>query len=112
VQILGEREVAYIENCGAEDNAGVSRIITLEPPVLVMADGQTAPDTIDFHVRRRAQLPCSYTPGQRLYRHAARLPVKHFADRTSMHGVFMDILGVGVMITGESGLGKSELGLG
>ena len=36
---------------------------------------------------------------------------KHFADRTSMHGVFMDILGLGVMITGESGLGKSELGL-
>ena len=28
---------------------------------------------------------------------------KHFAERTSMHGVFMDILGVGVMITGESG---------
>jgi len=28
-----------------------------------------------------------------------------------MHGVFMDILGMGVMITGESGLGKSELGL-
>jgi len=36
---------------------------------------------------------------------------KHFAERTSMHGVFMDILGMGVMITGESGLGKSELGL-
>jgi HPr kinase/phosphorylase len=36
---------------------------------------------------------------------------KHFADRCTMHGVFMDILGLGVMITGESGLGKSELGL-
>jgi HPr kinase/phosphorylase len=36
---------------------------------------------------------------------------KHFADRTSMHGVFLDILGLGVLITGESGLGKSELGL-
>jgi HPr kinase/phosphorylase len=36
---------------------------------------------------------------------------KHFADRTTMHGVFMDILGLGVLITGESGLGKSELGL-
>jgi HPr kinase/phosphorylase len=36
---------------------------------------------------------------------------KHFADRTTMHGVFMDILGMGVLITGESGLGKSELGL-
>jgi HPr kinase/phosphorylase len=36
---------------------------------------------------------------------------RHFADRASMHGVFMDILGLGVLITGESGLGKSELGL-
>src|SRR5436853_3525272 len=36
---------------------------------------------------------------------------KHFAERTSMHGVFMDVLGLGVLITGESGLGKSELGL-
>jgi len=36
---------------------------------------------------------------------------KHFAERTSMHGVFMDILGLGVLLTGESGLGKSELGL-
>jgi HPr kinase/phosphorylase len=34
-----------------------------------------------------------------------------FAERTTRHGVFMDILGVGVMLTGESGLGKSELGL-
>jgi HPr kinase/phosphorylase len=36
---------------------------------------------------------------------------QHFAERTTRHGVFMDILGLGVMLTGESGLGKSELGL-
>jgi HPr kinase/phosphorylase len=36
---------------------------------------------------------------------------QHFADRTTRHGVFMDILGLGVLLTGESGLGKSELGL-
>ena len=42
---------------------------------------------------------------------AAGLFVRYFAERTTMHGVFMDILGLGVMITGESGLGKSELGL-
>ena len=36
---------------------------------------------------------------------------KKLAQRIIMHGVFMDVLGVGVLITGESGLGKSELGL-
>ena len=113
VQILGEREVAYLTSASAEDcMRRVSRIIKLEPPVLIMADGQTAPDSL-LSLCERAQLPMFATPESA----AVVIDVlraylsKHFADRTSMHGVFMDILGMGVMITGESGLGKSELGL-
>ncbi|MBI1174841.1 MAG: HPr kinase/phosphorylase [Sideroxydans sp.] len=36
---------------------------------------------------------------------------KELAESTSRHGVFLDVLGVGVLITGDSGVGKSELGL-
>jgi len=36
---------------------------------------------------------------------------KRMAPTTIMHGVFMDVLGLGVLITGDSGLGKSELAL-
>lgn len=36
---------------------------------------------------------------------------RELADRTSLHGVFMDVLGLGVFITGDSGAGKSELAL-
>ena len=113
VQLLGEREVAYLSRGTPEDCARrIARIVTLEPPVLIIADGQAAPDTL-LSMCERAQIPMFATQESAAFViDVLRAYLsKHFADRTSMHGVFMDILGVGLMITGESGLGKSELGL-
>ncbi len=113
VQILGEREVSYLVNASPEDCARrIARIVTLEPPVLVLADNQTAPDTL-LSMCERAQIPMFSTKESSAFViDVLRAYLsKHFADRTTIHGVFMDILGLGVMITGESGLGKSELGL-
>ena len=57
VQILGEREIAYLTNATPEDCARrISRIVTLEPPVLVLADGQAAPDAL-LSMCERAQIP-------------------------------------------------------
>ena len=113
VQILGPREVAYLSNATAEDCARrIARIVTLEPPVLVLADGQAAPDAL-LSMCERAQIPMFSTDQSSAFViDVLRAYLsKHFADRSTMHGVFMDILGMGVLITGESGLGKSELGL-
>jgi len=113
VQILGPREVAYLTSGTEEDCARrTSRIVTLEPPVLVLADGQAAPDAL-LAMCERAQIPMFSTEQSSAFViDVLRAYLsKHFADRTTMHGVFMDILGMGVLITGESGLGKSELGL-
>jgi HPr kinase/phosphorylase len=113
VQILGEREIAYLSNAAPEDCARrIARIVTLEPPVLVLCDGQTAPDEL-VAMCERAQLPMFATQESAAFViDVLRTSLsKHFANRTTMHGVFMDILGLGVLITGESGLGKSELGL-
>jgi HPr kinase/phosphorylase len=113
VQILGEREVAYLSSATPEDTARrIARIVTLEPPVLVLADDQVAPDAL-ISMCERAQIPLFSTAESAAFViDVLRAYLsKHFADRTTMHGVFMDILGLGVMITGESGLGKSELGL-
>ena len=113
VQILGEREMAYITNASPQDcERRISRIVTLEPPVLVLADGQVAPPAL-LAMCEQAQIPMFATKDSSAYVIDVLRSYlsKHFADRISMHGVLMDILGLGVLITGESGLGKSELGL-
>ena len=112
-QVLGEREIAYLHNATPEDcQRRIARIVTLEPPVLVLADGQEAPAEL-LSMCERAQIPLFATRESAafVFDVLRTFLSKHFAERTTMHGVFMDILGLGVLITGESGLGKSELGL-
>jgi HPr kinase/phosphorylase len=90
----------------------ISRIVTLEPPVIVAADGVTPPQRL-VAMCDRAEIPLFVTgesAGQVIDLVRSYL-AQHFAERTTRHGVFMDILGLGVLVTGESGLGKSELGL-
>ncbi|MEN9420042.1 MAG: hypothetical protein RI988_3663 [Pseudomonadota bacterium] len=113
VQIVGRREVPYLSEGTSEDiERRISRIVTLEPPVLIVADGEHPPERLTA-MCDRAEIPLFVTQesaGQVIDVVRAYLG-ELFAERTTRHGVFMDILGVGVLITGESGLGKSELGL-
>nr|WP_210427492.1 HPr(Ser) kinase/phosphatase [Rhizobacter sp. SG703] len=113
VQIVGRREVAYLQDASPEDQERrIQRIVTLEPPVVIVADKQIPPNRL-VALCDRADIPLFVTDESAghvidvVRGYLSQL----FAERTTRHGVFMDILGVGVLLTGESGLGKSELGL-
>jgi HPr kinase/phosphorylase len=113
VQIVGHREVAYLnQGPDEETERRIARIVDLEPPALIVADDQVPPERL-LAMCDRADIPLFVTAesaGHVIDVLRAYLSIL-LADRTTRHGVFMDILGLGVLLTGESGLGKSELGL-
>ena len=113
LQVVGHREVAYLNQGPTEETERrIARIVELEPPALIVADDQVPPDSL-LALCDRAEIPLfvtSESAGHVIDVLRAYLSLQ-LADRTTRHGVFMDILGMGVLLTGESGLGKSELGL-
>ena len=93
VQIVGRREVGYLAASPLEDQERrISRIVTLEPPVIIVADQQKAPDRL-VAMCDRAEIPLFVTDesaGHVIDLMRGYLG-QHFADRTTRHGVFMDL---------------------
>jgi hypothetical protein len=91
----------------------MGELILLEPPFLVVADGMEPPPDLELRCTR-SSTPLFTTPvsSAAVIDHLRLYLSRISAPRVTMHGVFLDILGMGVLIMGESGLGKSELGPG
>jgi len=113
IQVMGTPEVAYYNRLDPQRKSYLTaELLAGEPPAIIIADDEIPPAEL-FAACEREGLALLRTPvsaGQII--EIARVQLsKVLAPQTQKHGVFMDVLGMGVLITGESGLGKSELAL-
>ncbi|USX15054.1 HPr(Ser) kinase/phosphatase [Oxalobacteraceae bacterium OTU3REALA1] len=113
IQVFGHQEINYYQRLKALTRAHViGELIAGGPPALIIAQGlETPPDILAICDEKNIPLFSTPLPAAQVIDFLRVYLSKKLAQRIIMHGVFMDVLGVGVLITGDSGLGKSELGL-
>lgn len=113
IQVFGTHEIAYYEHLSdSTRHEQIEELFRGEPPAIILAQGVTTPpELLALCDERNIPLFSTPLPAAQVIDYLRVYFSKKLAQRTTMHGVFIDALGVGVFITGESGLGKSELGL-
>ncbi|MBC3881006.1 HPr kinase/phosphorylase [Undibacterium sp. LX40W] len=113
IQVLGHQELNYFQKLSPGSRANlIKELVAGNPPALIVAQGLESPQVfLDTCDDNNIPLFSTPLPAAQVIDYLRVYLSKKLAPQVTMHGVFMDVLGVGVLITGESGLGKSELGL-
>ncbi|BAM46816.1 HPr(Ser) kinase/phosphatase [Amphibacillus xylanus] len=113
LQVLGKTEISYLNELSKEDRIDrAKRLCTKVTPCIVITRGLEAPQEL-IDQCNEADVPLLSSPYKttRVVSRLTNFLEAEFAPFTTMHGVLVDIHGVGVLITGQSGVGKSETAL-
>ncbi|MFA6014146.1 MAG: HPr(Ser) kinase/phosphatase [Gallionellaceae bacterium] len=113
VQVISNTELDYLRNLDpAALGEAFAQLRTSGSMCFILAGVEEVPPELIAYANQTStplfRSPQSSVHLMWMVRHYI---VKELAESTTRHGVFLDVLGVGVMITGDSGVGKSELAL-
>ncbi len=113
VQILGNTENQFLENMSKEKQISAFRnILQFQLPVIFLTDGNVLPDYL-LILAEEAGIPVYTTPYEttRFMQLLRDFLEDQFALQTVVHGAMVDVYGIGILIVGRSGIGKSEVAL-
>lgn len=113
IQILGESEMSYLDSLDSTEQVrSVNRVLDLRPPTLVVTRSLPVSDALREAVRAQGvPLLRSSCSAVTVTRELNRYLERAFAPRAEVHGTLVDVFGVGLLLTGRSGIGKSECAL-
>lgn len=113
IQLIGMKEWSYLMKMSSHNRHQVLlKMFQPETPVVIIARNLEIPkEMIDAADEKQIAILRSKTSTSRLSGEISSYLDSRLAERTSVHGVLMDIYGMGVLIQGDSGIGKSETGL-
>lgn len=113
VQVLGNTEIRYLSGLGREElKQRINTYLEFEIPAIVVTENNQLPDYFIKAATRRyiSVLSTPFNTTETTHLLGEYLADK-FAPQISLHGTLVDVYGVGILITGRSGIGKSEISL-
>ncbi|MFA7239980.1 MAG: HPr(Ser) kinase/phosphatase [Sulfuricellaceae bacterium] len=113
LQVLGCAEMAYLRNLNADSLAqAITKLFSDDLAAIIVTNGEEIPPILlDTANAKAAPLFASTQPSPRLMGALNHYLTQVLAERILVQGVFMEVQGMGVLITGDSAIGKSELAL-
>ena len=113
VQVLGPAEMGYLRSLsesGLQD--AIDHLFSTELAAIVISSGEAVPAVLlDSAERTETPLFTSTLASPILMSSLGHYLTQRLAEATSIHGVFLEVLGTGVLLKGDAGVGKSELAL-